>query len=384
MRKLRIQNLCRFMALCLLLCLPLTSWASLTSGSATNLSGVRNISHTTQTTAKIRWSMQRTALRFFRLPPGETVTSGSGTFTDAGNTVVLGTINKALSKSKPVSPSDSFSFTETILIPRDVLFKAYKQNIRTLYYRRNFTDCPAADCSQITITATFALTGSPAGVFNVTSYRLRFQDASLTPIIEQGQTLQAEAHIQVTGTGTIRGVWEVASPGSTAGTPLYQTIQLVVRQLSSGQDTPLISPALPARQPGNHLVRFRFLTPELREESPVLQYVVRAAPTLPAITLMTPRDGASADQETLFQWDAVRNANGYKIELFDKKPQENSYPITPAAGILVRSDANSTSLPGSLLERLESGRWYWWHVVALDDGGNIIAASDWNSITITK
>jgi hypothetical protein len=381
MRKLRIQDLSIAVALCILLSLPFTAWASLSSGTATDLSGTRNISYTTQTTSKIRWSMQRT---FLRLPPGETVISSSGTFTDAGNTVVLGTINKALSKSKPISPSDSFNFTETILIPRDVLFKAYKQNIRTLYYRRNFTDCPATECSQITIAATFTLTGSPAGVFNVTSYSLRFRDASLTPIIEQDQTLQAEARIQVTGTGTIRGVWEVASPGSTAGRPLYQTIQLVVRQLSSGQDTPILSPPLPARQPGNHLVRFRFLAPELREEPPVLQYVVRAIPAIPTITLTSPRDGATANQDTRFQWETVRHANGYKIELLDRKPQENSYPTTPAAGILLRSDVNSTNLPGSLMERLEPGQRYWWHVLALDDGGSIIAASDWNSVTISK
>jgi len=381
MSKLLTPYLCRFIILCLLLSLPFTAGASLGSGTATNLSGARNISYTTQTTATIRWSMQRT---FLRLPPGETVISSSGTFTDAGNTIVLGTVNKALSKSKPVSPSDSFNFSETILIPRDVLFKAYKQNVRTLYYRRNFTDCPAAECSQITIAASFALTGSPAGVFNVTGYSLRFQDAALTPIIGQDQALQAEARIHVTGTGTIRGVWEVASPGSTAGTPLYQTLQLVVRQLSSGQDTPILSPALPARQSGNHLVRFRFLAPELREEPPVLQYVVRVAPTLPTITLMAPRDGATANQDTVFQWDAVRNANGYKIELFDRNPQENSYPITPVTGMLLRSGTNSTSLPGSLMERLESGQRYWWHLLALDDGGNIIAASDWNSVTISK
>jgi len=381
MGKLLTPDLCRFIILCLLLSLPLTAGASLSSGTASNLSGARNIAYTTQTTATIRWSMLRvTGGR----APGVTVTSSSGTFTDAGNTIVLGTVNKALSKSKPISPSEPFNFSETILIPRDVLFKAYKQNIRTLYYRRNFTDCPAADCSQITIATSFTLTGSAAGVFNVSDYRLRFRDAPLTPIIEQDQTLQAEARIQVTGTGTIRGVWEVASPGSTAGTPLYQTLQLVVRQLSSGQETPILSPALPARQSGNHLVRFRFLAPELREEPPVLQYVVRAVPAIPTITLIAPRDGSAANQETKFQWDAVRNANGYKIELFDRNPQENSYPAKPVAGMLVRSDANHTSLPGSLMERLESGRRYWWHVQALDDGGNIIAASDWNSVTISK
>jgi len=381
MGKSLIPDLSRFVVLCILLSLPFTAGASLNSGTATNLSGARNISYTTQTTAKIRWSMIRASLR---LTPGVTVTSNSGTFTDAGNTIVLGTVYKALSKSKPISPSEPFSFTETLHIPRDVLFKAYKQNIRTLYYRRDFTDCPGVDCSQIAIAATFTLTGSAAGVFNVSDYRLRFRDAPLTPIIEQDQTLQAEARIQVTGTGTIRGVWEVASPGSTAGTPLYQTIQLVVRQLSSGQDTPILSPALPTRQSGNYLVRFRFLAPELREEPPVLQYVVRIAPQLPTIMLRAPRDGATANQETRFQWDAVRNANGYKIELVDRKPQHDSHPTAPAAGMLVRNNANSTSLPGSLMERLEAGRKYWWHILALDDNGNIIAASDWNRVTITK
>lgn len=372
-------------ALCVLLCLSGAVQADLTAGTVTNLSATRNIPYNSPTTANLRWSMLRVS-RTPSVPAGVTVNSTSGSFTDAGNTIVLGTVNTSLTKSIPLDSGSTFTFNETVRIPRAVLLSAFRQNIRTIFYRREFTDCPAVSCSSLALSTSYTLAGSSAGVFGIAEYSLRFGDGKLAAIVTQGETLQAEMRINVTGTGTLKGVWEVASPASTAGTPFYQTLQLVTRQVSSGQTVRLLSPPLPVRTTGNYLVRFRFLEPALEEDAPQLQYVVQPAQQapLPVIPAGAPADGAEVGPDTVYQWRAIPGAHSYKLEIVGDAPRDDAQHAIPVTGVLLRSEANQASLTRSLMQKLETGRNYWWHVLALDADGNVIAVSDWRRMTVTK
>ena len=366
------------------LCSPASVNATLISGSVSNLSGTQNIPYSQPSSATLRWSMLRTAAA---TQPGVTVSSLSGTFTDASGSLVLGTVSRTLSKSIPLSAGSSFTFTETVRIPRDILFKAYKQNIRTIFYRRDFTDCPATRCNVLapTLAAAFNVTGSTAAAFGISDYRLRFSDGGLAAILPQHQMLTAEAQINVTGAGVLRGVWEVATPGSTAGKPFYQSLQIVTRQVSSGQTLRLHSPALPSRQTGNYLVRFRFLEPALSEEPPMLQYVVRQEQVeeVPSFGIIDPANNAVIDQHTLFEWQPVNAAASYKLEVVSSRPNEVAGATKVVTGILIKSEDSKTRLTLSLLQKLKPGKTYWWHVEALDDAGSVIAATDWRKAIIT-
>ncbi len=366
---------------------PTAVHALLTSGSVSNLSGTRNIPYSRPASVTLRWSMQRYGAAG---NPGPTVSSQSGLFTNAAGDISLGTVYKVLSKSKPiVLRSTTFTFIETVRVPRDVLFRAFQQNIQEIYYRRSFTDCPGIDCSvdlSPTLAASFTLAGSNTSVFGISRLALRFEDGSAGTAIPQRQKLRAEARIDVTGTGTLKGIWEVAGPASTAGTPFYKSLQMVNRQVSSGQTIHLLSPPLPATQLGSHLVRFRLLEPGLSEEPPVLQYMVvqEQLPSLPTFKTTAPGEGASINHTSQFQWQTVDNAGSYKLEVVARMPEDSSHMVTPVTGILIKGNINKGRLTRSLMENLTPGRTYWWHVLALDKDGNVIATTDWKRIKIAR
>lgn len=360
--------------------------ASLAGGSVINLSGVRDIPLNQPSTVTLRWSMQRLASR--RGDPGLTISSPSGQFTDASGRSVLGSVTKALSKSLPIGPPiTNVSFTESVQIPREVLYRAYKQGISTLYYRRSFTDCPGDFCSTLAppLAAAFNVAGSGAGAFGLSRMELRFESGGIGEVIRQNDPLRAEVLIEVTGSGTLKGIWEVATPGSTAGTPFFRSLKLVTRQVGTGTTFRLLSPVLPASQAGYHLVRFRLLEPELSQEVPVLQYVVvpDGPKRLPALETTAPAPGALVDAETLFRWRAVDGANGYQLALFAERPISPRARITPVTGLLVKGEHTQARLTASLLKNLEPGRTYWWHVLALDESGNPLAVSDWRPVQVS-
>jgi hypothetical protein len=376
------MNRIHFYTIASLLGLSLSSvptHANVTGGTVSNLSATRNIAYTEPSTVTLRWSMIRTSSV---ADPGITVSSTSGRFTDTGGTITLGTVARTLSKSRPVSSTNNtFSFNESVRIPRDVLYRAYKQNIRQIVYERDFTDCPGADCSTLSLTSTYTLAGSSASTFGISDFRLRMDDGSLAAVVQQSQKLHAVASINVTGTGTIKGVWEVASSATTAGTPFYRSLQLVTRQVSSGQTVRLYSPILPTGQAGNHLVRFRLLEPELDQQPPALQYVVTQPLLEPptSFDMMSPATDSLIDANTVFQWKPVDKASSYRLEIAVRPPANASHDVTAVTGVMVKNKTRA-SLNTSLMKHLDSGSTYWWHVMAIDESGRIVGETGWRKM----
>lgn len=362
--------------------LPNSAMAILASGSVTNLSGSNNVSRTNPGTVTLRWSMLSVG------SGGARISSQSGRFTNGGS-LVLGVNNKIISKVIVVdNRTTTETINESVRIPRSILYAANRQGLTQITYVRGFTDCPATSCNNLTPepSITFNLTGTSGSVFGVSSYKLRFENGKVNNVITQGDKIKAIAYVNVSRTGTIRAVWEIATPSSTGGSPVYRTLRTVQRQVTGFATNSLESPILPGNGTGIYLVRLRFLEPLLSGEIPTLQYVVNTArrPLIRSMTLLAPGNGTILSDQTVFKWQAARDVSAYKIE-FIEPPASNDRQVNlkgykPVAGVLVKREDLQTTIGDAVAENLQSGRIYWWHVVGLEESGRVISQSAWRSI----
>ena len=364
------------------------TYATITSGTVTAPNGITNVAYSKTSSVSIRWSVVRNNSGG---TPGTTITSTSATFTDIGGGTLLGTSSKALSKTKAYTGStETITINETVVVPMSVVYKAYQDGLTQISYNRSFTDCPGTSCGNTAgmMRMTFNLSGSGSAAFGISSFSIRFEDDSVSKTVENKGVLHAVATIQPTRTGLIRGVWEVASSSTSAGEPVYRTLQLVSRQVSGNIPVQIRSKQLPTDEFGFHLVRFRMTEPELADQVPVLQYmVVQSSRETPAdMEIIKPADGRMIRQDTLFQWQPMIKAHAYKLEFIDVRPLDDAVrhneSYKPVVGILMQTINNSTVLPENSWSRLQSGKPYWWHVTAIDKQGRIIGQSQWQEISV--
>ncbi len=365
---------------------PAVSNASLNNGNVINLSRTSNIPYSQPVSINLQWSMVRITTSGGE--PGLTVSSAAGRLTDASGRV-LGTVPRVLSKSKAITIADTpFTFRETLIVPREVLYRAYQQNLQEIHYQRDFTDCPGVECSTLVPAPSviFRLSGSMDGAFSINRLQLRFEDGSSGAIIRQGQALRAEARLEATATGVLKGIWELATAATSGGVPVFTPLQMVNRQVSSALTVRIASPELPATQPGNYLIRFRLIEPATSQAIPTLQYAVTAVrlDELPGFGLSEPPSGTTVGNNTRFRWQPVSGANSYKLEVVAERPEDTGQPVVVVSGILVKGADTRISLTPSLLRKLQPGKTYWWHVLALAQDGQAIAASEWRVIQVAR
>jgi hypothetical protein len=234
---------------------------------------------------------------------------------------------------------------------------------------------------------TFNLTSTSGAAFGVTSYKLRFDHDQVSSVIKQGDELKATAYINVTRTGTIRGVWEVAMPSSTSGIPVYRTLRIVQRQLTGFASNPIESPSLPRSATGIYLVRFRFLEPVLSGDIPTLQYMVLArANVLKTITLIEPTNRMTISGYPSFSWLPILGVSAYKLEFIeshvDTEQPKDVDEYIPVAGMMIPPDNTQAILNTSIVQKLQPGQTYWWHIIGLDEKGHYMAKSAWRSVQV--
>lgn len=205
-----------------------------------------------------------------------TVSSTQGMFrTPSG--VTLGTVNKILSKSI-VGPTN-ITFSEVVLIPMNIIYRAHKMGFDQLRYERSFTDGVAAT-GQITL----FITSPKAATFGISRLALLFDDDQPIRIVNRRETLKARVAVAVVGTGLLQATWEVAGPNLevagpnlSADSPVYRPLKTVRQYLSAGDETALAGPELPTDRTGAYLVRLRVAKPELGFDAPVIRYFVQAS-----------------------------------------------------------------------------------------------------------
>lgn len=233
--------------------------------------------------------------------------------------------------------------------------------------------------------------GAPSELV-VVSVRLEFDTGNNTAIVAHDAELRASLTVQHTGTGILRGRWQLAEPGSSEAVPVFRTLALVNTQVRAGQRSHLRSPMLPTSRPGVYLLRFCVsgtnpVAAADDAQCPDAAQVVHATYQVHAgagfsvtrIRGLAP-DRSRLDAAGLLRWDPVPGAATYQVQIFEFTPRAATDGAAPeprfVAGMLVPGDTAATPLSALARSRLDPERRYFWRVMALDEAGMTIGMSD--------
>ena len=378
----------------LLLCGMQWAYANVSSVSVSSSPKQAALGRTS--TVVVHWSVQGTV--FGNAPVDPAAIKSSPLQFTAPDLTVLGTQAKTLSKPKVTGPYN-VSFTEAVTIPSSIIYTAYKRGDPTLLITRKFWDTSDPGYTVFTTaTATVALTSSAAAGFNISRQELIFDNGSYTRRILRGEPLHAVAQFKYSGSGLLRGVWELATPSTTYGEPVYRRLKNVRKFFGAGGTETLRSPLLESNQQGRYLIRFRVEEPATGFDDLVLEYFVGqemahiAAPPI-TLELTGPNHGVSLHPKTTFHWREVANAKAYRLDLY-KKSTSLEFPVegteaggyesaknpntlagAPVTGKLVPATTTRLSLSTISRERLQPGYRYWWRIIAIGEDGSVISQS---------
>ena len=338
--------------------------------------------------------------------PTFTVFSSSAQFFIPGPGQILGTVNSVISKvvTAPVGTSATAIITETVLVPQEVSVLATRAGVSQFVYQRTFSDGSAGTA---VIAANVMVGGSGAGRFNVSRIALSFDDGAVVRVVPVKSHLNSVAEVTFVGSGFLRGDWEVADPGSTAGTPIFRVLQPVSQGVGGSDRVKMNSPALPTEMPGLHMVRLHVTDPLPGFDPPVLYYYVgEPKPGTPfafrQMTVMNPPNNAYIDSATQFSWQPVKDARAYKIEIFaNPETASNNLPdlggtavmedhqLThralshpPVAGMMVTGTQNQLTLSASTRAKLMQHRSYFWRIQAISPDGVVVGEAQVREIRV--
>ncbi len=381
--------------LCLLCLLLLTAraWGQVGFGSGQVINPL-TIPMGKTTTVTVQWTLTGA---FLVVPTTPRVESTVSQFIASPGGNVVGSSTRRISQSVPpeVSPSSYDAIiTETIVIPGSASYQAYKQGATSIRIRRVFSD---GESPALTVdTLPIRISGSNTAGLSLGRQELYFENGSVRPLINQEATLHAITRLSYNGSGLLKGVWEIATPASTSGTPSYRILRTVRQYLPAGGDIQLRSPALSTQIPGRYLVRFRIEEPVIFDDLSLEYFVGRRPVSEPPVnmTLLEPAGGSVLRKDQAFRWQPVAQVQAYRLEVYEKGlrsvPEVLSDSLTdsdkgeqspefltgaPAAGALVPGDKVVMQLSTLTESHLKSGYDYWWRVLAIGHNGKIISQS---------
>ncbi|MEP7272798.1 MAG: hypothetical protein ABI882_14950 [Acidobacteriota bacterium] len=361
--------------------------------------------------------------------PAETQWCGDITPAGIGSACVPGTVYGTLPSRYDISRRSGVGgYTDVVSVPAAVARKAYQAAARgegsEFYYVRRFVN-PNGGPDQF-VAVTMRLSGNGAGTpFSLTDVQLGFgasvgltasgQDPLVAFVEPTGKLPSIRAEIKYTGTGRLRGRWEVVRPGDPLPSErdLLSEASLPVEERGSqarftqlGRFNVFLAPGgrftltgpdasrIPNKVPGQYLILFRIeATNDPENESnlsavgsggsiiqsggaagfpmPVLRYVVGGGNNVQNVsssaggqfTSLLPRDGTTiaANQVVEFVWTEVPQVGLYRLEIEDD------------AGKLIHSAMVKPALrryrAPSWLKAKAGGSSLRWRVVALDQAG---------------
>jgi hypothetical protein len=357
---------------------------------------VQNIALTSSSTAQLLYTMSASPAI---TPTGAvTVTSSQGEFhASCATRTVLRTVNTQLSATRnAVGGTATFTFSETVRIPADLVRASQTAGDDQLAYIRAFTDTGTLSMSTVLFCTTFPLTSSSAAGFAITRVALTFDNGAPVRVVAAKETMHAQAEIRFNGTGLLQATWEVAGPASTAGEPFFRPLSSVRQYLAGGDRQTLSSPNLPAETSGLFLVRLRITDPAPDFEQPVVRYFVSSGrpgervPRQP-VALVGPPDRALLASDTQFIWEPIRGARAYQLEIYakprslgDNLPELGREPDAPPpalpqgpplAGLLLPGAQSRGSLGGATRGHLPPGQSFLWRIIAIGGDGSVVGES---------
>lgn len=345
---------------------------------------------------------------------GGTADSSNGTFTLTTGTTIppqggpqslatpIATGGGFLSVISP--PIGIFFAPESITVPAAAYDAARQNNLTTIYYARRFTTTEGTTVyAFLQINLTFPAS-NPGAALNISRVALRFSDNTSVKVIQPDTHIMAVADISYTGSGLFDAMWEIAEPVSTMGQPMFVPMQPVRQFLVAGGRVYLQTPVLPTQKQGLHILRLRICSPVLPSNfgelvgtcrvPATLQYSVNtqgdisSLPTLPPVRINAPPDNALLAIDTRFEWQPVKSAHAYQLELFlpeqaGLKPDDAAITKrAPASGMMVPAKRNSLTLGELSRNKLRPNTTYYWRVIAIGNSGQILSSSALREIRI--
>ena len=394
-----ITHILRYLAMCMLLLGSMTLPVKIASAAVTDVTATsltHNVAVRRTASASVSWQVFLFGLA------GPTVSSSRGVFlTPAG--AVIGSVNTLLTKAIAATTTQTL-FSEQLLIPASIIAKANSLGANQIIYQRSFVDATST-VGGITGFLVFNITGSAGAGFSISREALSFEpDGLLYKVVRKGEKPRVTAELTYSGSGILRGVWEIAEPSTTAGgTPVFRPItheQKFLGQLGQAIET---SPELPGNMTGLYMVRFRVTSPAASFSPPVIRYFVGRGfqqPVKPVdIDLVAPKQQAPISSRSLFRWQKIAHAQAYVLEFFLPDAIDFKAPDVHIAHRLAgspsRSEVISDKQPvsGMLVPtpntkpsrmayaHLKAGQKYFWRVRAIGANGRTIGISSLRAVT---
>jgi hypothetical protein len=360
--------------LALLLCLAASpSWAVLTGARVAPARNLVSVAQGGQPFV-ISWVIETTPIH----PDG--AVSAAGTFVNAATGQPIAPPNPT-TVGVPTG-TGPLAFPETVTITAAQLGTWRAQGIRLVGYRRTFVapGSPPVSAQWLLQIRGSGLEGAreaAGGEIAVQRMDLVFSEGERIAIVERGEPLSAEVSIGHSGSGTLRGRWELADPGSTAD-GFFRVLELVRVPLAGGRATTVPSPALPTHSTGRHVLRFCVeadATEPCANSSTVVQTFYEVVPGSPRAAMR----GTAPNNQTIgaggvFRWPAVDGAVTYQLQVF--RPAGGGGDPTFVTGALLPGGVAEAVLSPLLRARLTAGQSYLWRVTAHDADGQLIGRSD--------
>jgi len=342
---------------------------------------------------------------------------------------LLGNLPAVSDLSRPSGVAGVSNLTDIMTIPASVTRRAYQRaragESSAFFYVREFLNTDTGVSSFVVVTCRLAGGGARVPLA-LTMVELDFvsgrESREIVSVVSAGETLSpVEARIAYNGTGTLRGRWEVVMPGEELPEALdllpepslpfelrgtqrrYTTLSRFEVFLPPTGEVVLPGPdaeRLPTDAAGPYLLLLRIETSADKEGDsetgagtvqsggiagfplPVLRYFVGSRRDAEAhlrgtgsLIATRPEVGArlAVGDQLGISWLPVRDASLYRIEI---RPADGE--VTSA---FVRAGVLGYTAPPWLLER--EGELHW-RVVALDEGGRSLRASNWRVLSITR
>jgi hypothetical protein len=322
--------------------------------------------------------------------------------------------------------SQGFGFTDIMSIPPSVALRAYQAAVggadSTFFYVRRFVSTVGGPSQFVAVTC--RLTGGGARTpFSLTDVSLSFDVNSPVLIVKPGEKMpKIKAQITYTGTGRLKGRWEVVLPGEEAPKEIdlltEATLPIEKRgsqkrftQLSrfdvflppvgkytlSGPEPSL----LPNKVEGPYLVLLRVEASDDKEGDsdladvgvgpsvvhsgavagfplPPLRYFVGGTAATPGtLTLLSPNDNEDWPASDIeFTWNASNKASLYRLDVTDGLGQVILSALLPPG-------VSNYRAPSWLKDRTANHSLRW-RVSELDDKGQSLSESEWRVLKLVE
>ncbi len=354
---------------------------------------MRVVAPTQATTVSVVWNVMR-------LPGncGDTVSSSQGLVrANIGNLPILMTVPRALTQSQLCGNAPTpFTFSESVIIPADVVLRAQRLGASGLVFQRAFADIPPAVTGEVSL----PISSAAAAGFGVTREALQFDNGAALRVLGRHEDLRALAEIAYSGGGLLQAMWELAEPASTSGEPIFRPLAQVREFVAPiGDKKVLKSPPLPTDAIGLYLVRLRITDPAPAFDAPVIRYFVgdgrpgRELPPRP-LGVYEPPPSATLAPDTDFTWEPITGAKAYQVQIYrvasdgstalpdlgygetiNRREIARALSRPPVTGMLVTAQQTRTPLSAAARAHLVPGQIYLWRVQALGDDGVAFAES---------